>query len=308
MRMAKLAAAAGITASLFFLWGCSNTAPQVKGERSEIKLKEKGKLGDTEIMVEEVQVIDSQGELKPEEGNRFLRVVVTMKNSGDGIINFSPVLFDIETPDGNRYDPILNTREDSMRSGQLIPGGAVRGSIVFEPPEKADGLKLIFMENIFKKDDVIAVDLENEGDGNENLAPDMKEEEGEKFGLGSWGKLKNMEIRVDRIERAPSLEDSINPRGGMEFVIIHVTLRNSSKETQKYDVGNFKMRNGKGQVLGVDGSTFALQGGLMKGQITSQNEKRGVLVFMEEEGDKNLVLYYAPDVLDEGKKIIFKIE
>ena len=88
------------------------------------------------------------GYSKPNTGNEFLYVNITLVNSSDEDQNYNPLDFKVEDLNGNRKERDCIQDENYLDSGDLAPGGKVTGTLVFQLP-KGSSAKLIFEPNTF---------------------------------------------------------------------------------------------------------------------------------------------------------------
>lgn len=113
-------------------------------------------LGDT-IDVKGVQYIfsdaytiaDDTGMLV-DEGNEYLVVKVTIKNTTKDVKSYNIFDYKIEKSDGQVDDTsVISTVDNKLSSGDLTPNGTVTGNIVFEIPSGSTGNNLLYYNTMF---------------------------------------------------------------------------------------------------------------------------------------------------------------
>lgn len=108
------------------------TPPPVKhyavGE--EIKLK------DSTLMVTKVEKSQGTPKEKPKSGNEFFIITVEIKNTGTEKVKYAPHFFSVVDSKGKDYfQPFLMIDIDTtLSSGELDPGGNVKGTLAYELP------------------------------------------------------------------------------------------------------------------------------------------------------------------------------
>ena len=82
---------------------------------------------------------------KPEPGNQFVRVNVTITNNSSGQINFTPFDFQLEDASGvQRGYAIAVDMPNPLNTGNLAPNDSITGNIAFQAPQGDAGFKLIY--------------------------------------------------------------------------------------------------------------------------------------------------------------------
>lgn len=133
-----------------------NKKQENKKQESEKKdklvgISEELKVGDVVFKVNKIEEVNSisaaNGYMKytPDaEGAVFLKVNVTVKNTGKEMINTDSSFFKIITSDGVEYSPstIIVADEEYFLFEGINPGLAQTGNVVFEVPSGLKGLNL----------------------------------------------------------------------------------------------------------------------------------------------------------------------
>ena len=82
---------------------------------------------------------------RPELGNQFYRVNVTITNTSSGQISFTPFDFNLEDASGvQRGYTIAVDMPNPLNTGNLAPNDSVTANIAFEVPQEEAGFKLIY--------------------------------------------------------------------------------------------------------------------------------------------------------------------
>lgn len=82
--------------------------------------------------------------LKPDSGNRWLALDVTVENTGSEEMFYSRYDATLATKDGKAYTPWLGSQEPELSVGTLQPGQSARGWINFEIPVGAELAALLY--------------------------------------------------------------------------------------------------------------------------------------------------------------------
>ena len=92
-----------------------------------------------------------KGVIKPNQGQKWILVDTTIANQGKEAKTFSLVSFELMDSENKQYEvALLAGALDDVNSptGEIKPGEELQGELVFEVPQKAQGLKLIFNPNL----------------------------------------------------------------------------------------------------------------------------------------------------------------
>jgi hypothetical protein len=150
---------------LIFIIGCSsNTKPEVSNNPSlqqtqTFKVGDSIQLGDYVLIVhgtaDNVPYEDTEYD-RPEEGNKYFAVEVTVENKGSEANSYNPLDFTLQDSSGYTFEKTYTvSKEPSLSSGDLQPGRKVRGWITFEIPKTSSNLELIYKPDIFDSGQVI---------------------------------------------------------------------------------------------------------------------------------------------------------
>ena len=117
---------------------------------------EEVKLNDNILVVNSVEKSAGDEWDTPKEGNEYIIVTVTIRNDGKSEISYNPYDFDMQNSKGQVTEQaftIINT-DTALSSGELVSGGEVSGTIVFEQPVGDPGLVLKYKANMFSDKEV----------------------------------------------------------------------------------------------------------------------------------------------------------
>ncbi|MBE9126414.1 DUF4352 domain-containing protein [Coleofasciculus sp. LEGE 07092] len=103
-----------------------------------------------QLTVNGVREHPGKGVIKPNQGNKWVVVDTLLSNKGQEPKTFSVVSFEVVDDKNNAYEVALlaGALEDvELPTGEIAPGEERRGKVVFEVPETANELKLLFKPN-----------------------------------------------------------------------------------------------------------------------------------------------------------------
>lgn len=85
-----------------------------------------------------------------DEGNEYLVVKVTIKNTTKDVKSYNILDYKVEKSDGQVDDTsIISAVDNTLSSGDLTPNGTVTGNIVFEIPSGSAGNNLLYYNTMF---------------------------------------------------------------------------------------------------------------------------------------------------------------
>lgn len=111
------------------------------------------KVGDIQIVINEVKEIPGTEFFKPEAGNRFVIIDVTMENVGTADHAASSIMeFTLKDDTGQEYNESISAEVaygGKAPGGTIIPGDKLRGQIGYEIPISAKGFVLTYTNGFF---------------------------------------------------------------------------------------------------------------------------------------------------------------
>lgn len=129
----------------------NKTENKKENEKTEYNKGEEATLGNGVITVTDVQISQGTKYDKPKSGKEFVIVNLTIENKGDKNLSYNPYYFKMQNSQGQQESMTFTTvnNDNSLQSGELIPGGKVSGTIAFEQPKGDTGLILIYSDSIW---------------------------------------------------------------------------------------------------------------------------------------------------------------
>lgn len=122
-----------------------------KEEKVEYNQGETGMLGDGAVTVTKVKRSQGNDWNKPQTGKEYIIVTVEIENKGAKNLSYNPWYFKLQNSNGQQESMTFTTidSDTSLRSGELISGGKVSGTITFETTKGDKGLSLIYNDNLW---------------------------------------------------------------------------------------------------------------------------------------------------------------
>lgn len=112
---------------------------------------EEATLGSGSVTVTKVEKSNGTTYNKPKSGKEFVIVYITIKNNGNTNLSYNPFYFKVQNSQGQQEDKTFTIvdQDTALQSGELIPGGTVSGTVVFEQPVNDSNLTLIYQDNVW---------------------------------------------------------------------------------------------------------------------------------------------------------------
>lgn len=111
------------------------------------------KVGDIQIILNEVKEIPAKDFFKPADGNKFIIIDVTMENLGTSDHATSSIMeFTLKDDTGQEYTESFTAEGASggkSPNGTIVPGDKLRGQIGYEIPISAKGFVLTYTNGLF---------------------------------------------------------------------------------------------------------------------------------------------------------------
>lgn len=121
-------------------------------EKTEYNQGEQAILGNGAITVTNVERSQGSEYSKPKSGKEYVVVSLKIENKGKDNLSYNPFYFKMQNSQGQQenYTITMGVNDDTqLNSGELIPGGSVEGTLVFEEPKGDTGLILIYNDNLW---------------------------------------------------------------------------------------------------------------------------------------------------------------
>lgn len=127
-------------------------------------MKETAHVGDTTVRVTKAVRTEGTEEIKPKEGKEFVVITVTIQNRGRENLYYAPQNFKIKNLQKQLQRPVVNKLEEAteLGYGELMPGGSVTGTIVFEVSKTDKTLSLIYSDDYTEFEDTAEIRLKFE--------------------------------------------------------------------------------------------------------------------------------------------------
>ena len=114
---------------------------------------ESAQLADRTLVVNEVEGYAPPNQFqRPQPGNEYLRVYVTLRNTGNQPFDYNPLDFKVQDSNGVQKNPeFISEMPYSLELGSLAPDGTVEGNLVFEVPQGDNDLQLVYQTNAIER-------------------------------------------------------------------------------------------------------------------------------------------------------------
>lgn len=124
--------------------------------KTEYSIGEEAILGDGAITVTAVERSQGNEWDKPKSGKEYVIVSVTIENKGEDNLSYNPFYFKMQNSQGQQESMTFSTinNDTALESGELIPGGKISGTIIFEQPTGDSELTLIYNDNIWSSQEL----------------------------------------------------------------------------------------------------------------------------------------------------------
>lgn len=122
-----------------------------QNQKTEYNQGEEAILGNGAITVTNVEKSQGSEYDKPATGKEFVIVHVKIENKGNDKLSYNPYYFKMQNSQGQQEDTTFTTvdQDTALKSGELIPGGKVEGTLAFEETKGDAGLILIYNDNMW---------------------------------------------------------------------------------------------------------------------------------------------------------------
>lgn len=123
-------------------------------------------------------------------------------------------------------------------------------------------------------------------------------EEKEIYVIGEEVKLEDAILKVNSIDKSSGSEWD-KPKEGSEFIVVNVTIKNSGTSQIAYNSFDFQMQNSKGQIIDQAFTTIDKNTTLNSGELASNGEVTGTIVFEQPIEEKELILIYKTNMFSD---------
>ncbi len=126
----------------------TETKNNPRSENVEVTVGETAELRDRTLIVNEVErdyFPDSRSARNPKAGNEFIRVYITLMNTGNVEFPYNLKKFEIQDSNGVQHTgESLSELPYRIETGDLAPGGTLEGNIVFQIPQGDSGIGMVY--------------------------------------------------------------------------------------------------------------------------------------------------------------------
>jgi len=131
------------------------------------------------------------------------------------------------------------------------------------------------------------------------------------YDYGEAAELDGISIKVLNVEKNSGYtKNYINVKpdnDGDEFVIVEVEIKNISEETKAFNVLDFSIQTGNGEIRSAGFSMYDTGNDLGSGSLAPGGTKVGKIVLTAPKDDNNLLLIYKGNMFD-SKERKFKLQ
>ena len=115
------------------------------------KVKQTVKLNNISMIVDRIEISNGLKIEKPDEGEEYIILTVTIKNGSRNKIRYDDDDFQIQDAKGNVTNSVVTMIDanQTFKNGHLAPNGRVTGTMTFLAVKGATGLSLNYNGNLF---------------------------------------------------------------------------------------------------------------------------------------------------------------
>lgn len=136
--------------------------------------------------------------------------------------------------------------------------------------------------------------------------PKQQEEKKEFYAVNETAELKNQKFTVTKVEKS-SGSDFDKPKEGKEYVIVTVSVENTSDDTISYNPFYFKMQNSQGQIESQAFTIVDSDTSLKSGDLAAGGKIEGTIAFEQPVDDADLTLIYTSATIG-GEEVKVKLQ
>lgn len=128
---------------------------------------------------------------------------------------------------------------------------------------------------------------------------EQKEEKKKNYGVNDVVEMKDRNFKVTKVTTSEG-DDFTKPEDGKVFVLIDVSIENTSDKEISYNVLDFEVQNGQGQIDNLGFSMLQVVHPLNSGKLAPEGKISGTLIAEEPKDDvNNMTLIYKVGVFDQ---------
>ena len=238
--------------------------------------------------------------MKPKEGNTYLVLAVLLENVSRDKTPYNPLYFKIKDGEGFEYNSSLLAPDPALKSGDLAKGEKVRGNVAFEVPKTAQGFIVSYEPLvIFGGYEPIKIDLSQSGTAGQapdaTAPPAAPSDTSGGSQVGERRESAGIALTVTEVSKTNAVNDFMKPKEGNTYLVIAVTLENSTRDKTPYNPLYFKVKDADG--FEYSASFIAPDPELKSGDLAQGEKVRGNVAFEVPKTAKGFVVSYEPLVI-----------
>ena len=233
---------------------------------------------------------------QPKTGAQYLKVEIAIKNTSNDTLFVFPYHFEVHTEKNQVIKPItsLIETENLLGLSEIVSGGTLQGTLLFEIPQQSSELKLMYSNPSSFKTEHVAIDLLSQNKTPQELIPSLNLDELWKIGTRLVPcELEGMQLTTYSFD-FKTQTDYTQLKEGRTFLVINVALKNLSERVNKYTAFDFKLLTSTGQLLMPSLALIDNQSEFKSGSLEFEQETAGLLIFEVDETESNFSLIYSP--------------
>lgn len=197
--------------------------------------------------------------------------------------------------------------ENLLKMTEIVSGGVIEGSLMFEIPKNATNLMLYYtLPTLFSKE-TLSVNLELEHEVKNTLTPSLSFNENWLFGERLVPiELENMILTVFSYDKVNETTYS-KAKDGKSFIIIDVQLENRSETDKNYSAYDFKLLTDKGELILPSLTLIDNDHEFKSGSLAMESSIEGLLIFEVDDFDTQLSLIYSPSQWEHSQKLVIPL-
>lgn len=233
---------------------------------------------------------------QPKAGAQYLKVEIAIKNTSNDTLFVFPYHFEVHNEKNQVIKPItsLIETENLLGISEIVSGGTLQGTLLFEIPQQSSELKLMYSNPSSFKTEHVAIDLLSQNKTPQDLIPSINLDELWKIGTRLVPcELEGMQLTNYSFD-FKTQTDYTQSKEGRKFLVIDVALKNLSEQVNKYTTFDFKLLTSTGQLLMPSLALIDNQSEFKSGSLEFEQETAGLLIFEVDETESNFSLIYSP--------------
>ena len=242
----------------------------------------------------------------PSAGNRFVTVEMLIVNNSRSIMPYSTLGMRIKDATGRKYEEDMSAAAvgGARLGGRLAPGEKVRGKVVFQVPENAQGLQFIFDEFV-PAPDIVLVDLGAQPVNVEPPANLPGETSQQAYHVGDGIDLGTLNISVNAVQY-PAGSEYNKPIAGHKFLVVDLTIVNKGAAAVSFlSITQTSLKDSDGRQYWATLMASAAAGGSPPdGDIAPGETVRGQVGFQVPENASGFIFVFEAHAWEEGKVFV----